>query len=257
MSRIALTRAVSPSLARCELTHLDRTPIDLDMATAQHAEYERVLSRAGLCVDRVPAAPELPDAVFIEDAAIVLDELAVITRPGAESRRSETPAVAAVLAQHRPLHRLVAPATLDGGDVLLLGRTLYVGRSSRSNEAGITQLRAAVAPLGYQVVAVDFSGALHLKSAVTPVAERLLLFNPDWVAAAAFPRFECLPVDRREPHAANALWLGDSVVYPSAHARTGARLAGHGIQLTTVDCSELAKAEGGVTCCSLIFEGKT
>lgn len=251
---VALTRAVSPSLAQCELTHLARSPIDVPRATAQHSEYERVLGRLGLRVQRVPAAPELPDAVFIEDAAVVLDELAVITRPGARSRQAETPGVAEVLSGFRKLHTLTAPATLDGGDVLRLGRTLFVGRSGRSNEAGIQALRTAVSPFGYSVAAVEFTGALHLKSAVTQVAEGLLLLNPAWVSPAVFEGSDWVAVDPEEPYGANALRVADTVVYASAHSRTGARLAARGLRLAAVDCSELAKAEGGVTCCSLIFE---
>ena len=133
---IAITRPVSASLAHCELTHLAREPIDVPRARAQHAAYERLLGSLGASLVRVGPAPDLPDAVFIEDTAVVLDELAVVTRPGAASRRPETDAVASVLASYRPLRTMTAPATLDGGDVLRLGRTLYVGRSAaRANPA--------------------------------------------------------------------------------------------------------------------------
>jgi dimethylargininase len=251
---IAVTRPVSASLARCELTHLAREPIDVARAATQHADYERLLVSLGATLLRAPAAPELPDAVFVEDTAVVLDEVAIVTRPGAESRRAETAAVAAVLGAHRPLRELTAPATLDGGDVLRLGRTLHVGRSSRTNEQGIEQLRSFVAPFGYRVVPVEFTGCLHLKSAVTALADELLLLNPAWVSAAAFPAREVLAVDEREPYAANALRLGDAIVCPSQFPRTRDRLVERGLRIATIDCSELAKAEGAVTCCSLIFE---
>lgn len=252
-SLLAVTRPVSPSLTRCELTHRAREPIDLALAVTQHAAYERLLHSLGLAVVRVPAAPEFPDAVFVEDTAVVLDELAVIMRPGAPSRRGETAAVAPVLASYRPVCTMSAPATLDGGDVLRLGRTLFVGRSSRTNDAGIEQLRSAVAPFGYEVVPVEFTGCLHLKSAVTPLPDRRLLLNPAWVPAAAFAGREALFVDEREPHAANALDLEGTVVYPSHHPRTSDRLVERGLRVATIDCSEIAKAEGGVTCCSLVF----
>jgi dimethylargininase len=251
---IAVTRPVSPSLAQCELTHLEREPIDVARATTQHEAYERLLSSLGATLVAVPAASELPDAVFIEDTAIVLDEVAIITHPGAPSRRAESAAVASALAAYRPVHSMDSPATLDGGDVLRLGRTLHVGRSSRTNEHGIEQLRSFAAPFGYRVVPVEFTGCLHLKSAVTALADELLLLNPAQVSAAAFPAFEALFVDDREPSAANALRIAGTIVFPSQYPRTRDRLIDRGLRVTATDCSEIAKAEGGVTCCSLIFE---
>jgi len=251
---IAVTRPVSPSFGECELTHLAREPIDIARACEQHAAYEDLLRLLGATIVRAPAAPAFPDAVFIEDTAIVLDEAAVITRPGASSRRGETAAVAALIADYRRVLPVEAPATLDGGDVLLLGRTLYVGRSGRTNDAGIAQLASLVAPFDYRVVPVEFHGCLHLKSAVTAVDDGVLLMNPAWVLASAFPRCDTLSVDPREPYAANTLRLGGVVVYPSQHPFTRDLLVQHGLCLATTDCSELAKAEGAVTCCSLIFE---
>ena len=251
---IAVTRPVSPSLAQCELTHLSREPIDVARAVIQHAAYEELLSTLGAMVVRVAAAPELPDAVFIEDTAIVLESVAIITRPGAPSRQAESAAVAPVLGKYRPLRALIAPAMLDGGDVLRLGRTLHVGLSSRTNAAGVEQLRNLVAPFDYVVVPVEFTGCLHLKSAVTAVADGVLLLNPAWVSLAAFPDCEALPVDAREPHAANALMIAGALVFPAEFPRTRDRLAKRGIRVVTTPAGELAKAEGGVTCCSLVFE---
>lgn len=251
---IAVTRPVSPSIIQCELTHLAREPIDVARAVTQHAAYERLLESLGVAVVRVPAVPELPDAVFIEDTAIVLDELAVVTRPGAPSRQAESAAVAPVLARYRPVRSMAAPATLDGGDVLRLGRTLYVGRSGRTNPQGVEELRGIVAHFGYGVVAVEFAGCLHLKSAVTAVADRVLLMNPEWVPAAAFPGCEIVQVDASEPYAANALRIGDSLVFPAEFPLTRERLAARGLRIVTTACGELAKAEGAVTCCSLVFE---
>jgi len=253
---IAITRPVSPSLARCELTYLAREPIDVARAAAQHAGYEDLLRSLGATVVAVSAAPECPDAVFIEDTAVVLDELAVITRPGAPSRRPETAPVASALAAYRPVHSLAAPATLDGGDVLQLDHTLYVGRWGRTNEHGIEQLRTVVAPFGYKVVPVEFTGCLHLKSAVTALADGLLLLNPACVAAASFPDCEAVAVDEREPAAANALRVEGTVVFPSHFPRTRDRLVERGLRVALTDCSELAKAEGGVTCCSLILSAQ-
>ncbi len=254
MRRVAITRAVSRAFERCELTHLERVPIDLERARAQHAAYEAGLEALGCEVMRLAEEPELPDSVFVEDTAIVLDEIAVLTRPGAESRRAETAAVKAALAAFRPFHELHAPSTLDGGDVLRVGRTLYVGLSTRSNEAGIAALRELVAPFGYAVAGVSVHGCLHLKTAVTAVAPNLLLLNPAWVDRLAFPGCQALEVHRDEPFAANALRIGDVLLFPQAFPRTRARLEAHGLPVRTVDVAELAKAEGAVTCCSLIVE---
>lgn len=250
---IALTRDVSPTIVDCELTHLTRSPISVDVARAQHHAYEALLASIGCDVRRVPPAPDHPDAVFIEDTALVFDEIAVITRPGAESRRAETVAVEALLAGLRPLARITEPGTLDGGDVLTVGRTVYAGRTDRSNDEGIAQLRAALAPHGYETIAVDVTGCLHLKTGVTAVDDATVLLNPAWVKPEAFARFRVAEVDPAEPMGANVLRIGDQLVYGASYPRTQARLQQLGFTLHTVDASELAKAEGAVTCCSLIL----
>jgi dimethylargininase len=251
---LALTRGISRSMAACELTHLPRTPIDLARAAAQHASYERALERLGYTVLRLDADDDLPDAVFVEDAAVVLDELAVVARPGAASRRAETLAVCEALASLRRISRIVPPGTLDGGDVLRVGRRLFVGRSGRTNEEGCRQLRALAGPLGYAVEPVPVDGCLHLKSAVTAVAPGTLLINPAWVAPRAFADFELIEVDAREPHAANALLAGTSVLYADGFPHTTERLLAAGIDVRLLDLSEIAKAEGAVTCCSLLVD---
>lgn len=253
MTWLALTRAVSPTLADCELTHLDRTLIDVARAQAQHDAYEAALRALGCDVQRVAPAPEQPDAVFIEDTAVVLDEVAVITRPGADSRRGEVDAVAEALALHRPLHRIAAPGTIDGGDVLVVGSTIYVGRTLRTNDEGIAQLRGAVAPHGYHVVAVEVTGCLHLKSAATALDHDTVLCNAQWVDPAAFaPKATALVADD-EPNAANVVRVGERLLAAEAYPRTNAMLRDRGYAVTTVPADELAKAEGAVTCCSLLL----
>jgi dimethylargininase len=239
-------------MVECELTHLTREPIDLPRATAQHEAYEALLRTLGCEVRRVAPAPEHPDAVFIEDTAVVVDELAVITRPGAESRRSEVEGVAKALAPLRSLVHLTAPATLDGGDVLTMGKQLYVGRTARTNSEGITQLRAALAPHGYAVTAVPVTGCLHLKSAVTALDDATVLLNPDWVDPAVFAAYRMIAVDPSEPMGANVLRVGDALLYATDYPKTLARLHAAGFHPQTVDASELAKAEGAVTCCSVL-----
>jgi dimethylargininase len=248
---VAVTRPVPQSLTDCELTHLRRVPIDITVAREQHAEYERTLTALGCEIVQVPAADELPDSVFVEDTAIVLDEIAVITRPGASSRRPETGGVATTLGAFRQLQFLSEPATLDGGDVLRLGRVLYVGRGTRTNGAGVQQLADFTAPYGYDVRTVLVDECLHLKSAVTGVAPGVVVINPEWVNGQIFTDHAIIEVDPSEPAAANVLRIGDTVVSPAAHPLTNARLSS-AAHVRTVDVSELAKAEGAVTCCSLI-----
>ena len=252
---VALTRDISPSIVNCELTHLAREPIDVEHARAQHLEYERALARLGCSVRRLPAGADMPDSVFIEDAAIVFDEIAVITRPGAVSRRPETAEVARVLSHHRPVVQIVAPGTLEGGDVLVAGRSIFVGRTSRTNDAGIGQLRAAVHSYGYDVVPSTVRGCLHLKSAITALDDRTLLANRQWIAEDEFSAFELFDVDSTEPSAANIVRVGANLLYAAAFPRTQERLERRGYAVTAIDVSEIAKAEGAITCCSLIFRG--
>jgi dimethylargininase len=250
---LAIVRPVSDAMQHCELTHLDRAPIDVALARRQHADYVATLERLGCAVHELPPAHDLPDAVFVEDTAVVLDEVAVLTRPGAASRRPEVPAMAAALAGFRSCASIEAPGTLDGGDVLRVGRTLYVGLTPRSNADGIAQLAGAVAPHGYRVEAVPVRGCLHLKSAVTLVAPDTLLVNPDWVDPAQWPGLRSIEVDRREPPAANALAMDGRVLMPASFRHTRERLAAAGLEPVPLDVSEVQKAEGGVTCCSVIL----
>jgi len=250
---IALTRAVAASMNQCELTHLVRQPIDVARAREQHAAYERALETVAHCrIVRAGEAPDLPDSVFVEDAAFVLDEVAIVTRPGAASRRAETPGVADVLRQYRELRQIDPPGTLDGGDVIVCGRRVFVGRTSRTNAEGIEQVRRILKPFGYSVSAVAVRGCLHLKSAATVLAETQLLINPDRISPDDFPGIDFLIADPREPDAANILKAGDAYLYSSAFPRTREMLE-RSLTLTILDMSELAKAEGAMTCCSVIF----
>ena len=250
---MALTREVSPAIARCELTHLPRAPVDVGVARAQHRAYEQCLAEAGCAVVRLGAGPEMADSVFVEDIAIVFDEVAIVTRPGAPSRRQETPGVAEALGRYRLLRQIEAPATADGGDVLVVGRKVFVGCSSRTNPAAIDQMRQVLGPYGYTVMGVDVSGCLHLKSAVTRVADDRLLINREWISIEPFSTFDLIDVHPDEPYGANALRVGGEVVYAASFPRTRDRLEQSGLCLRSVDVSEIAKAEGALTCCSLIF----
>ena len=241
---IAITRGVARTIQQAELTHRERQRIDYEAAADQHRQYVQLLASLGCTLVELPADDDFPDCVFIEDTAIVLDDVAVITRPGAESRRGETLAVAEALSAYRPIARVEAPATIDGGDVLVLDDVIYVGLSTRTNDAAVEQLRALTRR---KVVPVAVHGVLHLKSAVTRVSRDTLLIRREWIDTAPFAEWTLLEAE--EP---NALLVGDVVVYPSAYPETARLLASRGIDVHTVDASELAKAEGGVTCCSLL-----
>jgi dimethylargininase len=251
---IAVTRGVSPSIERCELTHLNREPIDVSIAEEQHRLYENCLANLGCSIRSLTSEPDLPDSVFVEDIAVVVQELALMTRPGALSRRAETPSIASVLGEYRPLVYIDEPGTLDGGDVLVVDRDIYIGLSGRTNEEGLRQVQSVFEPLGYAVTGVSVSGCLHLKSAVGLVAPSTLLINRQWVDATAFGEREFIEVAPSEPRAAGALLVVDTVVYPARFEQTLDRLSEAGIPIVAVDLSELAKAEAGVTCCSLIFD---
>lgn len=302
---VAITRGVSNHIGACELTHLPRIGIDVALAREQHGRYEDALRRAGCRVVSLPPLNDYPDAVFVEDTAIVLDELAILTRPGASSRRMETATVADALRScagfapvddpgasgtsgdadawkaSRAMAQIEEPGTLDGGDVLRLGKRIFVGLSGRSNTAALDQLRQLVGPHDYTVTGVAVTGCLHLKSAVTEVAAATILVNPAWVDPGVFGDVDAIAVDPDEPYAANGLLIAGlrqrtqghpsqvegyvsrdrveenpakpTLIYPSSFPRTRRVLEARGIHIDTVDVSELQKAEGAVTCCSLVF----
>jgi dimethylargininase len=254
MTDVAVTRGVPSSIARCELTFLEREPIDVDRAVAQHVDYATLLRELGLEVVEIPADPAYPDCCFVEDVAVVLDGLAVLTRPGAASRRGEIPAVEEVLTRFRPLARVEAPATLEGGDVLAVGRTLFVGSSPRSNTAGVERLRELAEPRGYRVIAVPVTGCLHLKSAVTALDDGRVLANPAWIDSAPLRSLEVVPVAPEEPGAANVLRVRDAIVAHPGFPRTLERVAALGYDVRPLDVSEFLKAEAALTCKSLLFQ---
>jgi dimethylargininase len=251
---IAVTRQVSRSIANCELAFLAREPIDLGRARRQHRQYEDALKKLGLAVLSLPEEPELPDSVFVEDTALVLDECAVITRPGAVSRLPEIESIGRVLAPYRELLHIQAPARLDGGDILHFGKRIYVGLTRRSDTNAMEQLQEFLAPHGYDVKPVAVTGCLHLKSAATLVAPDTLLINPAWVDKDTLTDAKLIEIDPSEPYAANALRLPGTALYASGFPRTLDRLVSSGIQTMVVEADELAKAEGALTCCSLVFE---
>lgn len=250
----AITRAVSPALAACELSFIERIPIDMDKAREQHHTYEAALAALGAKVISLPAEAELPDSMFVEDPAIVLDELAVVFPLGTEARRREAESLAKAIAPFRKIQYVKLPGTVEGGDILRIGKRLFVGLTARTNEEGIRQLEKIVAPFGYKVIAVPVTGCLHLKSAVTYLGNNFLLANRKWFDPTPLGGYKWIDVDPGEEHAGNALALGGSVIFPASFPKTRARIEAKGFHIRQIDIAELQKAESGLTCSSLIFE---
>lgn len=249
----ALTRAISDSIAHCELTHLARTPLDVDQARREHHAYVTTLRELGCTILALEKDENHPDGVFVEDCAIVLPEVAIITRPGAASRRGERPPIRDLLSTHREVVTIEAPGTIDGGDVLRIGRHIYVGASGRSNAQGADQLAKLVAPHGYVVERVPMTDCLHLKSACTLIQDDTLLANPAWVDTGLLSIEHVIPVHEQEPFAANALRIGEAILMGTQFPKTIQRVEDHGFTVIPVANTELAKAEGGLTCCSVIW----
>jgi dimethylargininase len=250
----AITRKVSSALANCELSFIERKPIDLEKARAQHNAYQALLAKLGARVISLPEEPDLPDSMFVEDPAIVLDEVAVICSMGTESRRKEVPIIAAELEKFRKLAYVKLPGALEGGDVLCVGKKVFVGISARSNPEGIRQLAVILEHYGYDLTAIRVNGCLHLKSAVTTLGRHAMLANRSWFDWKRMEGFDWVDVDASEPHAGNALTIGNTVVFPSSFPKTRARIEAGGFNVQSLDISELQKAESGLTCSSLLFE---
>jgi dimethylargininase len=248
---VALVRPPGPRLEEGIVTHVRRRPVDLALARAQHAGYVAALHRAGWHTVEVGPADDHPDAVFIEDAVVVVEDLAVLTHPGAVARRGEVAgAEVAVAGLGLRVARITEPATLDGGDVLQIGRTVYVGRGGRTNGEGVRQLRALLAPLGRTVVAVDLGEVLHLKSAVTALPDGSLLGLPGVLDLAPLPGVRVPP----EAAGAHVVPLGGSTALIAASApRTALWLGDLGFDLEVVDIGEFEKLEGCVTCLSVLI----
>jgi len=245
---------VSSSINKCELTFHVQEPIDVAKALAQHEAYEECLRQLGASVVSLAEEPDLPDAVFVEDAAVVVDEVAVIPVMGAASRRPETESLARALSVYRPLHFMQAPGTLDGGDVMRIGRRVFVGASKRTNAEGIAQMRGALSAFDYEVTAVDVRQCLHLKSGCSYVGRNCILVNRELVDVTPLAGFDLIDVPSSEPGAANALLIEDVVIVPRGFVQTIALLEARGFGVKAIDVSEFQKAEGGVTCKSIIFD---
>jgi dimethylargininase len=250
---IAITHLPSPNMEQGERTYVDRTPIDYRRAVRQHEDYCRALCAWGVTVRTLEVNRSLPDCVFVEDTAIVLDEVAVLASMGAETRGAEPAGIERELRKFRDIVRVEPPATIEGGDVLRVGRKLLVGVSSRTNRAGVAALESVVGRCGYEVVPVPVPHCLHLKSACTALPDGSLLVNPAWLDVCALRGFELVPVPESEPWGANVALIGDNVFAVAAHARTVGMIRERGFVVRAIDLSEFTKAEGGVTCLGILF----
>jgi dimethylargininase len=250
----ALTHKVSPRLAECEVTFVERSPIDLRLAARQHEDYCAALEKLGVVVRELSENESYPDSCFVEDTAIVLDEVAIICSMGVSSRRGETELIERELSEYRDIARISLPATIEGGDVLRIGKKIFVGQSSRTNLEGIEELARLTEPHGYRVVPVRARGSLHLKSACTAIDDETLFVNPDWVELDAFSGFNLLHTPAEEPWSANVLRVGETVCVQAGFPRAAALIEREHGRVELVDISELRKAEAGLTCSSIIFE---
>lgn len=251
---IAITHVPSPMLQHGERTYVDEATVDHPLALAQHAAYCTALRSCGADVITLDVNRGLPDCVFVEDTAIVLDEVAVMMSMGAESRRAEPAGIEPTLRRYRTIERVALPATIDGGDVVRSGRTLYVGASPRTNAAGIDALRRVVGTYGYAVIGVPVLKCLHLKTACSALPDGRLLVNREWIDVSPLPSSALLDVPASEPWAGDVLVIGERIISSDAFAETAKLLDDTGFSVLPVAVSEFAKVEGGVTCLSLVFE---
>lgn len=250
----AITREVSEGIDDCQLTYLPKERIDYQRAKTQHRLYRQLLSDLGVNVMVLPALDHLPDAVFVEDPVVVLDEVAVMAPLACDTRRDESEAIKSVIEEYRSVIQLTFPATLDGGDVLRINRTLYVGLSKRTNREAVAQLQKILSPLDYAVIPAHVKNCLHYKTGCSFLGNNTVLANKEWVDTSAFHQYDLIPVDKSEPFAGNALYIGDTVIHSSSFPKTQTSLRERGFDVRTVDISELEKAEAGVTCLSILMD---
>ena len=252
--RIALTHVVSPNINRCELTYQDRSPIDFNLATEQHRKYCQVLSDCGLRIIELSVNRAFPDSTFIEDTAVVFDEIAILASMGTASRRGEVAGIELALGNYREIASIELPATLEGGDVLSISRKAFVGITPRTNAAGVKSVGNILEPLGYEVIPVKVKGCLHLKTACTAIDDHTLLVNPHCLDPRRLQGFRLIFVSEDEPGAANCLVLNGTIYLHAGFVKTHETLKELGFSVDTVDISELLKAEAGLTCSSIIFK---
>jgi dimethylargininase len=248
-----ITRRPSDRLSEGALTFMQRAIVDIDLAQKQHAAYRAAIEAAGASV--IDLAPEhnFPDATFVEDVLLAFPECFVLCRPGSATREDEPTLIISHLPSDRPRFQIQAPATLDGGDVLRIARTVFVGVSTRTNLAAVSALKRILEPFGYDVLPVRVTGSLHLKTAVSAPIDDVILVNRAWVDLAPFGAIHCIDVDPNEAFSANTLTINGTLFLQASHQGTAARLQRIGLRPVLLDVSEFAKVEAGLTCMSVII----
>jgi dimethylargininase len=252
--KIALTRGISAGIDRCEVSFIDRVAIDLQKMKQQHRAYEEMLRSMGYEVIQIPADDSCPDCCFIEDTALLLDEIAVITYPGSVARRGEVPGVVPTIEKYRKTLRIEPPATLEGGDVLRIGRNLYVGLTQRTNPEGVDALRTLVAPYCYKVTAVPTPGALHMKSVCTAADDRTIVADPRRVDVSPLRDYDMIEIAPEEWMGGDLLPINGTLWMIEGFPKLKSALEARGFNVRTLNMSEFLKAEAGLTCLSLLFE---
>ena len=252
--KIALTRGISAGIDRCEVSFIDRVAIDVEKMKQQHRAYEDMLRSMGYEVTQIPADDNCPDCCFIEDTALVLDEIAVITNPGSPARRGEVAGVVSTIEKFRKTVKIEPPATLEGGDVLRIGRNLYVGLTQRTNAAGVEALRKLVEPYGYRVTGVPTPGALHMKSVCTAADERTIVADPTRMDVSAFDGYDIIRIAPEEWMGGDLLPINGTVCIIEGFPKLQSALEARGFKVRAQNMSEFLKAEAGLTCLSLLFE---
>lgn len=251
---LGLTHIVASNLASGELTYLDREAVNLSLAQRQHEQYCSMLVSLGVELTVLDINKNLPDSCFVEDTAIVLDEIAIITSMGTSSRRSEPAGVKQELSKYRETVDIHLPATIEGGDVLRIGKTLFVGLSSRTNTLAISALTDIVKPFGYTVVAVPVTGCLHLKTACTAILDDVLLINPAWIDTAPLQGYTVVPVAPDEPWAANTIRVDEAICAQADFPKTLERVQKFASHIELLSISEFRKVEAGLSCLSILFK---
>lgn len=250
----AIVRAIPNSFSHAITHNVPTAPINVELAKKQHRQYVDTLRSLGLTIVELPAQEQLPDSCFVEDTAVFLDKVALITMPGALSRRAETQSVREVLSGYATsVTEMTLPATLDGGDCMRVGPRIYVGLSARTNQDGITLLKNTFAPLGFQVISVPLTDILHLKCVVSPLGSNRILLAEGTVAPRCFEPNEIVFAPKEEQYAANCISIGNDVIMPAGFPITQRRLQWEGYKVHALDMSEIRKADGSMTCSSILF----
>lgn len=248
-----LTHRPSANIQQCELTYLESEPIDFDKALLQHRHYCQMLSRCGAKVKVLKDNPDLADNVFVEDPIMVFDEVAVVASMGVSSRQAEIPTLKSYFMPLRPIYMIEPPAKIEGGDVLVIGRKVYVGQSSRTNRQGYEQLRNILTPFNYEVIAVPVFGCLHLKTGCCALDETTLLVNSSWLDTDVFHGLQKIDVPKSEPFGSNIIAIGHTICMNDQNVKTVQLVKDAGFHVETVDISEFTKAEAGLTCLSIRY----